>query len=301
MHLGETGRWVFVLALCSCLRGTQPPAASLALEALDQDANVNPASASRVAIAARDSDGDGVPDESDQCPTEPEDCDGFQDADGCHDLDNDGDGIADVCDKCPREPETYNGYQDDDGCPDAPMSLLPASAVKIILTVPFEAGSARFDPNWVPRLAELVATHKKHPEFERIAIVGHASPDERNAERLSAARATEVLRTLVKLGMPSTMLEAHGAAARSPAAEGVGASRRVEFNLLRVWGKIINRWDGKAIVEGAGYPDGPPPPARPEGMRGHPPVAGEPPRCPGRTDVPNPPHPPPGGCAVIKQ
>ncbi len=238
-----------------------------------------------------------MPDDSDRCPTEPEDCDGFQDADGCPDLDDDGDGIADVCDKCPREPEYYDGYQDDDGCPDMPKHVLVDITVKIVLRVPFEAGSARLDPNWVPRLTDLVETHKKHPEFERIAVVGHASPDERNAERLSAARATEVLRTLVKLGMPSTMLEAHGAAARSPAAEGASASRRVEFSLLRVWGKVINRWDGKAIVEVAGYPDEPPPPPRPV----HPPVPGEPPRCPGRADVPNPPHPPPGGCAVIKQ
>jgi len=65
-----------------------------------------------------DRDGDGIPDNVDQCPDEPEDFDGFQDADGCPDPDNDGDGIPDVSDKCPNEPETKNGYQDADGCPD---------------------------------------------------------------------------------------------------------------------------------------------------------------------------------------
>lgn len=32
--------------------------------------------------------------------------------------DRDGDGIADDVDKCPDDPETFNDYKDDDGCPD---------------------------------------------------------------------------------------------------------------------------------------------------------------------------------------
>jgi outer membrane protein OmpA-like peptidoglycan-associated protein len=66
----------------------------------------------------RDSDGDGVPDAVDRCPTEPEDKDGFQDEDGCPDPDNDGDMIPDSVDKCPNEPEDKDGFQDDDGCPE---------------------------------------------------------------------------------------------------------------------------------------------------------------------------------------
>ena len=65
-----------------------------------------------------DTDGDGIIDKLDKCPTEPEDKDGFEDADGCPDPDNDKDGIPDVDDKCPNDPETKNGYQDQDGCPD---------------------------------------------------------------------------------------------------------------------------------------------------------------------------------------
>jgi outer membrane protein OmpA-like peptidoglycan-associated protein len=70
-------------------------------------------------VAARgDSDGDGIPDGPDACPDEPEDSDGFQDDDGCPELDNDSDGVLDAPDQCPDEPETVNGYQDLDGCPD---------------------------------------------------------------------------------------------------------------------------------------------------------------------------------------
>ncbi len=65
-----------------------------------------------------DNDGDGIPDAADNCPDLAEDFDGFQDEDGCPDLDNDGDGIPDVEDRCPNEPEDFDGFEDNDGCPD---------------------------------------------------------------------------------------------------------------------------------------------------------------------------------------
>jgi OOP family OmpA-OmpF porin len=101
--------------------------------------------------AAQDRDRDGIPDDADKCPDQPEDVDGFEDFDGCPDLDDDGDGIPDkedACprvkgvpstdparngcpdpdrdgdtydddvDKCPTQAEVFNGVKDDDGCPD---------------------------------------------------------------------------------------------------------------------------------------------------------------------------------------
>jgi outer membrane protein OmpA-like peptidoglycan-associated protein len=92
-----------------------------------------------------DRDKDGIPDQGDRCPALPEDRDGFQDADGCPDVDNDDDGILDArdscpnsparnkgCpvvdrdkdgidddrDECPAEPEDVDGFEDGDGCPD---------------------------------------------------------------------------------------------------------------------------------------------------------------------------------------
>jgi len=65
-----------------------------------------------------DNDGDGIADASDQCPTDAEDADGFKDDDGCPDPDNDGDGIADATDQCKDQPEDADGFQDGDGCPD---------------------------------------------------------------------------------------------------------------------------------------------------------------------------------------
>ncbi len=65
-----------------------------------------------------DRDGDGMSDARDLCPDDPEDLDGFEDADGCPDLDNDGDGIADVDDLCPSVAEDRDGFEEEDGCPD---------------------------------------------------------------------------------------------------------------------------------------------------------------------------------------
>ena len=65
-----------------------------------------------------DLDDDGVPNRLDVCPTVAEDPDGWQDRDGCPDLDNDGDGIPDVRDGCPNDAEDRDGWRDDDGCPD---------------------------------------------------------------------------------------------------------------------------------------------------------------------------------------
>jgi hypothetical protein len=97
-----------------------------------------------------DPDGDGVLRAADKCPEKPEDFDGFEDQDGCPDLDNDkdgvpdkqdqcpnqagkapsgcahrqrsadrdGDGIPDSADSCPDDPEDKDGFADHDGCPD---------------------------------------------------------------------------------------------------------------------------------------------------------------------------------------
>ncbi|MDX9723438.1 MAG: OmpA family protein, partial [Myxococcota bacterium] len=71
-------------------------------------------------VVSSDRDGDGIPDDIDQCPDEPEDFDGDKDEDGCPDieLDKDGDRIPDKLDRCPLDPEDYDAFEDEDGCPD---------------------------------------------------------------------------------------------------------------------------------------------------------------------------------------
>lgn len=92
-------------------------------ECLDQDIVVDvevakPVEVKRSAIAFNyDSDGDGIPDHLDKCPFEPEDFDGFEDGDGCPDLDNDQDGTPDLRDHCPNIAAGIDGFPGKDGCP----------------------------------------------------------------------------------------------------------------------------------------------------------------------------------------
>ena len=80
-----------------------------------------------------DRDGDGIKDDVDRCPDEPEDFDDFEDEDGCPDPDNDKDGILDRDDQCPNEPGPVENHgcplsdrdkdgilDKDDACPDVP-------------------------------------------------------------------------------------------------------------------------------------------------------------------------------------
>ncbi len=66
----------------------------------------------------RDRDRDGVYDVYDKCPDQSEDRDGFQDNDGCPELDNDNDGVADAQDRCVNQAEDLDQVEDEDGCPD---------------------------------------------------------------------------------------------------------------------------------------------------------------------------------------
>jgi OOP family OmpA-OmpF porin len=88
-------------------------------------ANSKDCAPKRVMIKTKtDKDGDGITDDVDACPDEPEDFDGFEDEDGCPDPDNDGDGVLDVDDRCPNTPGPASnqgcpyGDRDGDGIPD---------------------------------------------------------------------------------------------------------------------------------------------------------------------------------------
>jgi outer membrane protein OmpA-like peptidoglycan-associated protein len=84
----------------------------------DVSMEVDKTEAVEVEEGPRDQDGDGLIDENDECPLDPEDFDGFEDEDGCPDKDNDDDGLQDSEDACPNVAEDKDGYRDSDGCPD---------------------------------------------------------------------------------------------------------------------------------------------------------------------------------------
>ena len=184
-----------------------------------------------------DNDGDGIPDALDKCPNEPEDKDGFQDEDGCPDPDNDNDGIPDARDKCPNEPETFNNYQDADGCPDE----VPAAVKKftgVIQGINFKTGSAEILAGSYVVLDRAVKVLQDYPEVN-LEISGHT--DSRGKADynldLSQRRADSVKTYFVQRQIASGRLQAIGYGLTRPIADnktssGRGTNRRTEFRLI---------------------------------------------------------------------
>jgi OmpA-OmpF porin, OOP family len=180
-----------------------------------------------------DNDNDGIPDLQDQCPSEPEDKDGFQDMDGCPDFDNDKDGIADSVDKCPNNPETVNGYKDDDGCPDEkPVEIKQ----KLVLRgVNFKTASAELLEESYYVLEQVYNSLEAYPNV-KVEIDGHTD-NQGGADYnkvLSYERAKTVMNYLVMRGISADRLVARGFGKEQPVAsnntaEGRAQNRRVEI------------------------------------------------------------------------
>jgi OmpA-OmpF porin, OOP family len=184
-----------------------------------------------------DRDGDGLVDNDDQCPDDPEDFDGFQDSDGCPDPDNDGDGIADIHDRCPNEPETFNNFDDHDGCPDTVPEAV-AQFEGTIQGITFKLNSAEIKSSSFPVLDRAVKVLIEYPNLS-IEIQGHTDnrgKDEYNLD-LSQRRADAVKAYMVKKGAPEERIRARGYGMSQPIAsndtpEGQAENRRVEFRRI---------------------------------------------------------------------
>jgi len=178
------------------------------------------------ASAKEDSDHDGIPDEEDRCPLSAEDRDGFEDDDGCPDLDNDGDDIPDTQDRCPLEAETLNGVDDEDGCPDvanlpAPQASVSARGDRIEVNqqVQFELSRLSIAAGSLPLLREVARILRAHPSV-KIEVQGHTDGlgDAARNMALSQGRAEVVRAFLIKEGVAAARLRARGYGATQPRA-----------------------------------------------------------------------------------
>jgi outer membrane protein OmpA-like peptidoglycan-associated protein len=220
-----------------------------------------------------DRDGDLRSDDQDACPDDPEDCDGHEDGDGCPDADNDNDQILDACDRCPNDPETVNGRDDQDGCPDNKVTLVNLGPVPIDAHVVFPQASdapSRSSGRVLDLAARILV---EHPEIEKVALVGHAAPAERDGVRLGERRARSVERELRKRGVEAPRIEVRSLGATRPRAAASDAAnqeknRRVEFVIVRKAGAEIMRWtpqgyESAAPAAPAPAPAPAPPPQEP--------------------------------------
>jgi len=148
-----------------------------------------------------DNDKDGIVDINDKCPNEAEDIDGFEDADGCPDLDNDGDGILDVNDKCPNEAEDIDGVEDEDGCPEiAGKSGLDGNIVLMCDDI-FTENSEMIKIEGKEYLDDVITELQKFPN-KKWRIEGHmdSNGNKRFLRTLSLERAKAVLEYLTYFG-----------------------------------------------------------------------------------------------------
>jgi len=213
-----------------------------------------------------DRDGDGITDDLDRCPDDPEDRDGFEDEDGCPDPDNDKDGILDRCDRCPNDPEIFNGFEDQDGCPDRAVVRVQKASIRIIDAVYFTANRAEIRPQSGPLLDEIARVLSERPDIELVGCLGHASSDEAQPDLLGMRRGEAVRAGLMKRGVDPHRLAALSAGARRPLADEKAASgrernRRADFHLMVVDHEEVLRWDGSNFV--APPPTSPPVPVAP--------------------------------------
>jgi OmpA-OmpF porin, OOP family len=195
-------------------------------------------------VHAADRDGDGIADRADQCPNEPEDRDGWQDSDGCPELDNDGDGWADQDDGCPDQPERKNGYRDDDGCPDRDAVIDVGTELVVLEEIHFEYNQAVIAPESHPIVDAVGAVLLGNPAIELVEIQGHT--DDRGSaaynQALSERRAAAVREYLVSYGVHPERLIARGYGESQPVVVGTGeaawaTNRRVQFVILRRTGE----------------------------------------------------------------
>ena len=212
-----------------------------------------------------DSDGDGISDAVDACPTQLEDLDGYVDTDGCPDLDNDEDGVRDYLDGCPdvagvaseagcpardRDGDTVADYLDNcpdtpgyevfHGCSEEPLALLTPEHIALTEAVAFDADRVRLRRHARRMFAEVAAILHAHPSLRLIQIEGYTD-DRGDLEanlRISQHRAEIVRAFLIARGVAEHRLRAVGYGSARPIGDnrserGRELNRRVELRILR--------------------------------------------------------------------
>jgi len=223
----------------------------------------NPSRQPAPATDAPDADGDGIGDDADTCPSEPEDRDGYLDMDGCPDFDNDGDGIPDVTDRCPDQPEDVDGPEADgcprasadrdgdgvedslDACPDIAGSLaskgclrgkyrgvdITDSALRLSEPIVFEGDTHKLGGESFAVLDTVVQILSDYPSIT-LEVQGHTDSrgEEEPNQRISEQHAAAVV----------AYLQSRGVAASRLTQKGYGETRPIESNRTSQ-GRAINR------------------------------------------------------------
>jgi outer membrane protein OmpA-like peptidoglycan-associated protein len=225
---------------------------------------VAPPPPKEVVIERVDTDKDGLYDDEDQCPNDPEDKDDFEDADGCPDLDNDKDGIPDLDDQCPLVAEDKDEFEDTDGCPDddndkdtvpdltdecpntpgqptgrrpgcPDLVVVTAKEIRITQQIQFDFNKSTIKPVSFPILDAVKDVLVANPKIT-LEVQGHTDNVGQAAYnmKLSQSRADAVKAYLVGKGIDASRLVSKGYGMTQPLLPNTteanrGLNRRVQF------------------------------------------------------------------------
>ena len=149
-----------------------------------------------------DTDGDGVLDKDDKCPTVA----GPVENEGCPWPDTDGDGVLDKDDKCPTVP----GLKENDGCPKTNHSV--AEEVTLSLKdILFNFGNATLRPESNDKL-DAAAKIIQSSNGGTFLVIGHTDKKGNPAYnlKLSRERAAAVVKALEERGVSENQLKSKG-------------------------------------------------------------------------------------------
>ena len=194
-----------------------------------------------------DADKDTIEDWTDMCPNTPA---GMKvNALGCE-IDTDGDGVMDSVDKCPT---VY--AQTADGCPPVAVAApepapapAPAPAAvpagKPIMTfedVNFDFDKATLRPTAAAKIDKAVAYVKEtEGEFELKGYADSIGSEAYNL-KLSQRRADAVRNAMIKQGAPADRITAKGYGEASPAASNSTKAGRAQNRRVELWGANIEQ------------------------------------------------------------
>ena len=154
------------------------------------------------AVAEKDTDGDGILDKYDKCPTVA----GPAENEGCPWPDTDGDGVLDKDDKCPTVP----GLKENDGCPKTNHSV--AEEVTLSLKdILFNFGNATLRPESNEKL-DAAAKIIQSSNGGTFLVIGHTDKKGNPAYnlKLSRERAAAVVKALEERGVDHSQLKSKG-------------------------------------------------------------------------------------------
>jgi outer membrane protein OmpA-like peptidoglycan-associated protein len=151
--------------------------------------------------------------------------------------DTDGDGVPDRVDNCPTEPGPASNF----GCPLTKKQKVAVrdGKIDILDKVQFATGKATILGASYPLLDQVATVLKGHPEIVKVEVQGHTDNvgnPEKNL-KLSQARSESVAAYLVKKGVSKEILDAKGYGDTKPIADnktkaGQNENRRVEFKVV---------------------------------------------------------------------